>query len=56
MNRLNICLNFKVIINIYAIFLSNILHQLYKNFVTNLLSQITKTIMDTNIPKQLAKK
>ena len=36
-------------INIYAIFLLDILHQLYKSFVTNLVSWITKTIMDISI-------
>ncbi len=38
-------------VNIHAILLSDILHQLYKSVVTNLVSWITKTIMDVSIPK-----
>ncbi len=43
-------------VNIHAILLSDILHQLYKGDVTNLVSWITKTIINMSIPKQLAKK
>ena len=43
-------------VNIHAILLSDILHQLYKGLVTNLVSWITKTIMDVSISKKLAKK
>ena len=38
-------------VNMHAIFLSNILHQLYKSVVTSLVSWITKTIIDMSIPK-----
>ena len=43
-------------VNIYAIFLSDILHQLYKGVVTNLVSWITKTIVEVSRPRLLAKK
>ena len=43
-------------VNICAILLSDILHQLYKGVVRNLVGWMTKTIMDMSIPKQLAKK
>ncbi len=43
-------------VNIYAILLSDILHQLYKGVVTNLVSWITKTIIEVSIPRCLAKK
>ena len=37
-------------VNIHAIFLSNILHQLYKGVMTNLVSWITKTIVEVSRP------
>ncbi len=43
-------------VNIYAILLSDILHQLYKGVVTNLVSWIIKTIIEISIPRYLAKK
>ncbi len=43
-------------VNIYAILLSDILHQLYKGVVTNLVFSITKTIIEVSIPRRLTKK
>ena len=43
-------------VNINAILLSDILHQLYKSVVTNLVSWITKTIIKVSKPRLLAKK
>ena len=43
-------------VNIYAILLSDILHQLYKSVVTNLVSWITKTIVEVSRLRLLAKK
>ena len=43
-------------VNIHAILLSDILHQLYKGVVTNLVSWITKTIVEVSRPRLLAKK
>ena len=41
-------------VNIHAILLSDILHQLYKSVVTNLVSWITKTIVKVSRPRLLA--
>ena len=43
-------------VNIHAILLSDILHQLYKGVVTNLVSWITKTIVEVSGSQLLAKK
>ena len=43
-------------VNIYIIFFSDILHQLYEDVVTNLVFWITKIIIKISIPKRLAKK
>ena len=43
-------------VNIYAILLSDILHQLYKGIVTNLVSWITRTIVEVSRPRLLTKK
>ena len=43
-------------INIHAILLFDILHQLYKDVVTNLVSWITKTIVEISRLRLLAKK
>ncbi len=43
-------------VNIHAILLSDILHQLYKEIVTNLVGWLTKSIKDNYNRKQIAKK
>ena len=43
-------------VNIHAILLSDILHQLYKGVVTNLVFWIIKTIVEIRRPRLLAKK
>ena len=43
-------------INIHAMLLSNILHQLNKEIVTNLVGWLTKFIMENYNQKQIAKK
>ena len=43
-------------VNIHAILLSDILHQLYKGVVRNLVSWITKTIVEISRAQLLAKK
>ena len=43
-------------VNIHAILLSDILHQLYKGIVTNLVEWLTKSIKEKQKPTQMAKK